>query len=152
MPNYGTDTKILCRMLYVQQRKNPNQIARQFHNRPNANTITNWAIKGNWDRQRQEWEDAEYEKISPQALATRVIKRIIQTLDDPDFNNKSADALAKLQKTLEKIVDIRYQIPIMYQLLTDLVEFLQANHKKLISVQLIDAIRDFRNEIRRRLG
>lgn len=155
--HYDSGIRIEARRLFVQEEKEPHEIARIFKHRPSANTIMKWAKEKNkdgkdWFDQRREWEENEYEKISPRNIAGKILGRIDQILSKDKFGSKDADALAKLQKNLEKITDVRYQIPVMYQLLTEFMSFLKLHHRDLITPSLVEGFKDFRTEIRKKLG
>lgn len=155
---YHLDTRLEARRLYVREGKSEVDIAKNFDNKPNATTVRNWIKEKNpegksWEDERREYENDQYEKISPKNIASKILKRIEHILDKEKFNNKDADALAKLQKTLSQLVETKYQIPAMYQMLTDFMIYLksQSEYQKLITAELIEAVKDFRTEIRKKL-
>lgn len=155
--HFDTEIRIEARRQFVHEEKGPHEIAKHFKNRPSANTIMKWAKEKNaegknWYDERAAREQDEYEKISPSNIAAKILAQIHGLLAKPDFTHVHADAIAKLQKNLEKITDARYQVPVMYQLMTDFVSFTRQNYPKLITKEFTEAVRDFRTEIRKKLG
>jgi hypothetical protein len=155
--HYDMGVRLEIRRLFVQEEKEPHEIANIFDRRPSANTIMKWAKEKNgdeknWYDQRRERENDEYERISPKSIASKILNRIDEILRKEKFGNADADALAKLQKSLEKIADVRYQIPVMYQLLREYTDFVKSNYRDLICERFVESIKDFRTEIRKKLG
>ncbi len=156
---YSPDTKAEVKKMFVIEGKGFDNIANHFSNKPTKQTIANWAKKknsngSNWFKERDDYTQSQYESLSPKRMATKILKKIHVILDKPDedFNVKEADALAKLRVALEKITDKRYQIPMMFELLTDLIKFLRKHYPELANEKFINAIRHFKNELKERLG
>lgn len=155
--HFDKEIRLEARRQFVHEEKGPHEIAKHFKQRPSANTIMKWAKEKNpegkdWYDQRQALEEDEYEKISPSSLVKKILNKIHKFYEKADFSHIDADAIAKLQKQLEKIDDPRYQIPVMYQLMTDFVNYTRQNYPNLITQEFAEAIRDFRTEIRKKLG
>jgi len=127
------------------------QISELFQGRPTHQIIALWAKKGNWKKERQDYEQRYYEKISPNVVAQNLYEKIAVILARKNFSSKDADALAKLHKTLGVIINPSYQLPIMYQVLKEYIDFMKRNYPKLITDELINSIRHFKNELRERL-
>jgi hypothetical protein len=144
----GYTSKIIntAKKMYVQDGKSANDISEHFKNKPTAQTILNWVKKEEWDKLRAEHRNREYEKLSPKALAEKILEKInnILNIDSAQFSTKDADSLAKLQSALGKITARKYQLPMMFQLLTDLINFLNNNYPHLVTDDFIRAIRDFK--------
>lgn len=155
--HFDKEIRLEARRQFVHEEKGPHEIAKHFKQRPSANTIMKWAKEKDaegkdWYDERRALEQTEYEKISPSSIASKILAQIHQLLDEPKFSHVHADAIAKLQKNLEKITDARYQVPVMYQLMTDFVNHTRQNFPKLITKEFAEAVRDFRTEIRKKLG
>lgn len=152
MPSYDLDTKLTVKQLFVQEQRSPDFIAKLLKDRPSANTIKSWADKKadgkTWWDERKEFEKDEYENISPKRLTQKILKRVSDLLDKPDF---SSDALAKELSALKKISDPENQIHVMYQMLTDFMVFIREQRPQLLNEELTDVFRDFRTHIRKTL-
>jgi len=151
MPVYDLKTKAQIKLLYIQGSSALN-ISNQFGGAPSPQTITNWANTPDsdglsWLDQRNSFAQKEYEKLSPQSQAQKILERINLLLQkSPEkFTTKDADALAKLQKVMEKLVDKRYHLPVMFNLLTDFLNFLKINYPLLITPELINSVRHYKN-------
>ncbi len=119
------------------------------------------AIVGVWARKKDEdgltWhdyramrEDQMYEEMSPKALAKKILEVIWQKVRAENVN---ADEIVKLTKSLNSIVEEKYKLPTMYEMLRDLIDFIQTKYPHLIAgTDLITAISEFRAIIRQRLG
>lgn len=133
------------------------EISRQYEGKPSAQQIMNWARKKingqTWEEERDEYQAHEYETLSPQGQVQKILLRInkLLTEDISRFTTKDADAIAKLQKTMERIVDKKFQIPMMFELLTKLIEFLMKHYAEIVTHDFLNAIRHFKNELRERL-
>lgn len=144
---------------FVYEKLSPEKISKGFNNVPSANTIRNHAAKADpksgktWYDLQKEFADSEFERIAPGNLVRDVMLRISKVLSNPDLDdNRVADALAKFQKSLERLADPANQVPAMYATLTGLMQYIQQNYKDLITDRLVEAVKDYRTEIRKRLG
>ncbi len=143
--------------MYVEEGLGGETISRELDGQVSMNTVRNWARKKDpdtgksWRDLRREIRDQNYEKVSPQAMANRILSRIHEILNKTGFTNSDADALWKLQKNLERLTDKRFQIPVMFQFLEDQVKFMRKNYGHLMTEEYLTAIRHFKNELRVRL-
>lgn len=107
-----------------------------------------------WYDLRIEYRDQLYQEASPQHVAQKLIEKINELLNADDFDTKSADAIAKLQRSLDRILDSSYQIPVMYGMLSDFVVFAKDHYPDLLAHDggaFVACIRDFKNTLRERL-
>lgn len=152
------DAKIYneCKRLFVEQGLSPKSISEQMGGTPAKQTITLWAKKKDskgktWKDYRIEYRDKLYESISPQNIAGKLMERILQLLNSEEWTDKSADQLAKLHSTLQKILEPKFQIPTMYHMLTELSAFLQQYYPDLATPKFFKALVDFKNDLRMRI-
>ena len=153
MKKFKADVKNECRHMYVFDGKSALEISKHFAGTPTHQTISNWIKRGQWDEERRMHENDMFEKASPKGLAQKILDKIntILSLDNASFTTKDADSLAKLQAALRNITDKRYQIPMMYQLLTDFMNFLARRYPDLLTDDLMSAVRAFKEEIKESL-
>lgn len=155
--NYGPEIKAKCKDMLVREGLNVETISQRMKGRPHQNSIRKWARKKEngktWYDLRNEYQDMLYENLSPQSQAEKILQRINFVLqkDLSQFSTADADSLAKLQKMMERVVDKKFQIPMLYELLTKLIEFLKSNYKELVTKELINAVRHFKNELKNEL-
>lgn len=157
LARYSHETVAECRRMFVVEKKSPQQISALFNNKPAPNSIAGWALRKNkhgknWYDEREEYEDDAYERIAPPNLTKEIIARIQKILASEESDVKVADGLAKLQKSLDKLADPGTQVPAMYHLLSEFMQFLRDNYRDLISERMVEAVKDFRTVIRRKLG
>jgi hypothetical protein len=152
-PRYKMEIKAEARKLFVEKNMSFIKISELFQGRPTPQIIAVWAKKSKptWQEERIKNEQRYYERISPNVVAQNLYEKIATILARENFNSQDADALAKLHKTLETIINPSYQIPIMYQVLKEFIDFMKSNYPKLITDNLINSIRHFKNELRERL-
>jgi len=150
---YGPKIKAEARRLYVQDGLSPRRIAEELSG-PSWQTIDNWRRKK--DRNGKTWIDyreeemlRQYEAVSPENLARKILQRIYDLLGN--YTDKTPDDLAKLTATMKKIVDPKYQIHIMFSMLTDEVKFAKKYYPKIVDDKFLSMIRDFKNFLRGRL-
>ena len=153
MKPFSPEIKAKIRFLYVDKGLSALEISKKYHGNPSAQTISLWAKANGWNIERTETTQEEYEKLSPQNLANKILQHIAHILDKKKarFTTKDADALAKLRVSMEKITDKKYQIPMMYELLTNEVDFLNKNYPQFITEEFLNAIRHFKNELKSKL-
>lgn len=159
MKVYKVQVRAEIHRLFVQEGLSAKEIARRFKGKPSAQTVSNWASEKRkdgsltWNEERDDLERQAYENMSPEAQAQKILKRInfILNKDITKFNTKEADALAKLQKLMERVIDKKYQIPMMFELLTKFTEFLKDNYQELLSDEMLNAIKHFKNYKRKQL-
>lgn len=154
---YDAHTYNEAKRLFVEEEKSPREISLAFSGRPSWQTVQKWThdldSEGrDWKELREEFRNTNYENISPQQQAKKILEKINEILHNEDkWDVKHADALSKLQKTFEKIVDVKYQIPVMFQLLTDLLKYLKKYYPEFVTEDFLSAIRDFKNYLRGRI-
>lgn len=153
MGYYKPEILIDCKRLFIQEGLSALEISKRFNGKPSHQTIINWSKKEGWENERKNFQNSQYEKLSPKSLAEKILKKIELVLETPDkkFTTKDADALAKLQSSLVKITDSKYQIPALYQALTEFVKFLKHNYPQLLTTELLNAIRHFKNSLQDQL-
>ena len=71
---------------------------------------------------------------------------------DPKAISSLADALRKTQRSMEFIVNKDFQIPMLFEFLTKLIEFLSRFYKHLLTSELKNAIKHFKNDTYRGLA
>lgn len=155
--NYDHDIYNSAKRMFIEEGKKPSEISVALGGKPAKSTIVNWAAKEdstnkNWHQYRQEYIKDSYELATPDAMARKILEKISLILNQSDFTTKDADALAKLQRSLEKITQPRHQVPVMYEMLESFVTFMQKQYPHLINKDLLNAVRDFKNELRKRLA
>lgn len=147
---YPDSVYLKCRHLFIVEEWNLKQISSFFDGNPSWQTVQNWAKEedehGNtWHDERKQYQQEIVTSITPEKIEALYQKRIYETLNDPDFNNKTSDALAKLQAQFLKIVNPARNIPVMYSFLEQFIDYLSKYHKNLLERELLDAIKDFKN-------
>ncbi len=155
MSRFSPKQRMEIKLMFVQQGKSALEISKHFGSKPSVQTIINWSKKKNsegvsWEDEREQFEVEEYESLSPQSQAKKILRKInvVLSKSDRSFTTKDADALSKLQKSMEKLIDKKFQIPTMFKLLTHFLEFLSANYKNLVTAELINATRHFKNVLK----
>jgi len=153
MKGYNPNIKVQAKKMYVQEGKSANEISKNFNGKPTAQTVLNWVTKEKWDVLKSDYQNKQYEKLSPKSMAEKILSKIdkLLSVSTDEFTTKDADALAKLQKSLANITDSKQQLPIMFELLTDFVNFLENKHPELLTPDLVDAIGEFSTELKKRL-
>lgn len=150
MKPFSPELKARVKVMFVDKGLTAAEISKQLHGMPSPQTISGWALKGNWKKSREDVTQAYYDRVSPGSMAQKILGKIAFILDQDDkkFTSKDADALAKLRVTMERIMDKKYQIPMMYEVLEMEVEFLSKNYPALATPDLFIAIRHFKNELK----
>mgnify|MGYP001035138865 CR=1 FL=1 len=166
--HYDTNTKAEAKYLYIDKELSYVQISNHFGGRPTWQTVRNWAITKDpvtnlsWqDEKKKKYKD-KYLKLSPQQQAQGLMDAVNHIIDvlstkikkgSTDVKELStlADSLAKINKTLENVVDKKFQIPMMYEFLEKFVSFLQLNYKQFITPEFINVIKHFKNDLRKQL-
>lgn len=150
MKGYKPETIVECKRMFVQEGLSALEISKHFHKMPTAQTILNWAKKEGWEEEKKNFRDSQYEKLSPRGIAEKILEKIdrILQIDSKQFTTKDADSLAKLQAALQRITDRKYQLPMLFQLLTDFIEFLKGNYSHLITPDFVKAIREFKEKLK----
>lgn len=154
---YPIETRAEARRLWVEEGWTATAISRHFGGSPVPQTILNWAGAPDqhgktWDDYREERVDALFGDASPANLSRRILDQIAKLLEQPSLDTKQADALSKYQRAFKELIDPVYQVSMIYQALTDYLAFCRTHYPELVNRELIESIRDFKNEARRRLG
>lgn len=153
---YGADIKAEARAYIVEDGLTPEEASIRFGGNPAAATIRNWASRPDkggltwWDH-KHELEDALYNATTPRALASRLMEEIERVIMRKELDEKKADALAKYVRVLKEVADPKHQVSAMYQVLGDLMAFLHENYPASLTPTLAEAIREFKNQLRKRL-
>lgn len=154
---YPIATKVEARRQFIEEDRSPYEISSSFGGYPTPQCIHNWATKpdkdGNtWYDLREERHDQLLTQAQPRSLMVKVLEKINKIIEDEHFDTKKADSLAKLTSVFRTIVDDRYHAQVFYQFANDLVLFIDANYPELKTEELIACIRDFKNEVKRRVN
>lgn len=151
--HYSAETYNEIKRKYVEQNLSPRKISQEFNGEPSWQTIRRWAKKDDWNDLREEYRNRMYEETSPKSLASKILKKIHRLMDDFDKegNDKTADKIAKLSATMRKITDPKHQIHIMYQMLTDQVNFTRKYYEKVATKEYYEMIKSFKNYLRDRI-
>ena len=154
---YTPEQRAKIKFMFINKAMSALEISKEFNGKPSPQCILNWSRLVNsegktWELEREEYEQHQYEKLSPQSQAEKILLRIELMLNKPlkGFTTKDADALSKLQKVMEKLSDKKFQVPTMYYVLTRFGEFLAVNYKDLLKPEsgLTNAIRHFKNVLK----
>lgn len=138
--------------LYVADGKTAGEISRIYNGKPSKTAIHKRSQKAGpdgrtWDDKREEWR-AELQMITlaPGSVMAKVMRRLEELLDKPEFGSKETDALAKLSKTFQTMFDESYHTHMVYHVLNDFLRHMKEHHESVLSEDLVAAIRDFKNE------
>lgn len=153
---YTSDVRMEARRLFVDEEQSVTSISERFGGNPVPQTILNWACKKDadgktWYDYREERIQRIYVQTSPGELARKVLGQIDRLLSTDGFDTGKADQLSKLSKFLKEFIDKEYHVSMIYEVLEDFLSFCQQHHNALLTRELVDAIRDFKNERRDRL-
>ncbi len=159
--NYGTEIRNKVKHLYVREGKSANQIFNEL-GEPTAVTILAWAkVKDDggktWDDLKEDYMKDSFsdlcQAIEPHKIVLLHIKQIAALLnkDPKNFDPKDSDAIAKLQSSMQKIGGKDLWIPAMYEALGEFIKFLKTNYTEIVSDELLNAARHFKNVIIERL-
>jgi len=155
MKRYPPQIRAEAKSMLVCEGKSAKEIAELYDHEPCVQTILNWAAHKNkegknWYDIRDEYEHNKYEALSPKGLAFKILNKINMLLntDNSKFGVKDADAIAKLRVSLEKLTDKKYQIPMMYEVLTLFVKFLKQHYPEVVNGNFLNAVRHFKNSLK----
>ena len=155
--HYSPEQRAKIKFMFINKAMSALEISKEFNGKPSPQCILNWSRLINsegrtWELEREEYEQHQYEKLAPQNLAEKILERINVVLSKSSkrFTTKDADALSKLQKVMEKLVNKKFQTPTMFYVLTRFGEFLSVNYKDLLKPELglTNAIRHFKNVLK----
>lgn len=163
MKRYTHEIKNEARHFFIKDEWSAKRISDYFNGSPTVQTVINWAAckdkkSGlNWYEEREQFTSSEYEKMSPNSLAEKLYK-IIENLAEADpkaWTNEDSDSLIKLTRAVETLVDVKDKLPVAFEVLTDYIQFTKENYPKLyareLKNELINSIRHFKNELKKRL-
>jgi hypothetical protein len=155
MGSYPEEIYYEIKKLFIRENKTATEISGIYNKKPPEQTISLWAKqkdkKGKtWYDLRMEFRDKQYAEVSPKSLANKILQRINEIMNE-DWTDKTADQLVKLQSSLEKLTSAKYQVPVMYYMLSEYVDYMRKYHKKMVSKKFLETIRDFKNYLRSRL-
>jgi hypothetical protein len=156
---YNSTIKAEAKLLFIENELSFEKISEYFDGTPTAQCIQQWANKPDkktgksWKDERKEKADNKYLNLSPQAQANKIMERINYLLQSPveSWDPRQADALAKTQKTLEKLVDKKFQIPMMYELLKNQIDFFKLHYPDILTPEYLNAVRHYKNETKKKL-
>lgn len=158
---YPPELMARAKVMFVQEGKSALEIAKLLEG-PSHQTISNWAKKRpavtrsrnaeqctTWIEEKATFQHNMYANMSPASQAQKILEKInaILGIDGKSFTTKDADALAKLSKLMENITDKKYQVPMMFEILTRLVGFLKTNYATIVNETFLNAVRHFKNDI-----
>lgn len=150
--------KPAIKALFVEEGLEPDTIARRYKNRPTPQTVRNWSNQidehgKTWRDYRREYQEEMYLLSSnTKTIAAKILMRIHKLLDSEDFSTKTADALAKLQKNMEAIVDPKYHVGMLFTFLEDFIAFMREHYPEMATEEFASLARDYKNHIRDRGG
>ena len=151
--HYKAATYNLAKQIFVEEGKTPRDIADHFGNKPTHSTVGRWAKAPDrngksWYDYRDEYRNNQYEQLSTQDMVQKIFNEIRRALN---ADKVDADQLVKLTKSLERLAEPKFHIHIMFQMLTELLDFIKAHYQDLATEQMASAIGDFKNHLRNRL-
>lgn len=155
--SYPQKLVVEIKALFVQEGRSPHEISSIYGNKPTQQCIHKWSTKVDkfgktWKDYREEFLHDHYlAQASPRSLMSKVILRINEILDEPNFDGKDADKLSKLNKTFKELVHPAYHAQTLYVFLEDLILFTREHYPALVTQEFTDLMRDFKNEIRDRV-
>jgi hypothetical protein len=156
---YTSEIKMQARQLFVEKEMTLLEIEAYFKSffgnddYPKKSTIANWAHKRDtkgrtWDDYKKEVQEQKLLQMSPEGMARMALQRHWELLNDQSLKGqKLGDALVKSSKTLEKLTDPRMQLQARLQALVDFMAWLKNDKPELVSPDLLEAFREFKNRI-----
>ncbi len=134
--------------LFVVDGMAPSAIGVMYDQRPTMQTVIRWAETPDddgktWYDHRRELRNARYRAASPEAIGLWFIDAIGKLLQSDGGDVKTADALAKLTKSMQSLLEPRFIMAMHYHTLTQLVKFLI--NEGLAETETLDAIRRFKD-------
>lgn len=158
MKKYTDEFIEKCRFSFVEKGKSLSDISFENGGNPKPTTLLIWALKKNksgrdWFDEREIKDTILYDRISPKEISKKIYLKmaIIIGKDDEQFSATDAKILTELQKSLEKITDLKYHLAAIYQVLTDLMKFIKTEYPKTLTPNLIEAIKSYKNLIKEEL-
>jgi len=165
---YDSNVRAEAKYLFLDKELNPRPISRHFGGKPRWQTIQVWANEVdkatglNWYQEREKRAKDKYLKLSPQSQAQglmdalnhiigMITSKISKGQTDAKELSTMTDSLAKVNKTLEKIVDKKFQVPMLYEFIEKFISFLNLHYKEFITPEFINAVKHFKNETRKHL-
>lgn len=153
---YPPDLVANAKKLIIYEGWSPRKVSEFYDGSPHWQTIRNWAEELNeegkdWFDLRQDYIDSVVNQITPHQIERLYQKRIYEVLSDPEFGVKHSDSLRKLQKDFHQITEPGRQIPVVYAMLTEFINYMRQHHSELLTADLLAAIRDYKNYQRNKL-
>lgn len=157
--NFNNEIWIEIKRLYVYDGQTANAISK-MEGMPTAATILKRAKATNneglnWDDEKQQFQSERLALLAPGGLAIKIFEKIEKflTKDITKFSTKDADAIAKLHKSLERVLDKRYHVHMMIEVLTDYMKFLRENYPELVADgKIFNSARNYKNTMLNKLG
>lgn len=152
---YSNDIAAECRRLFIEKGLSVRTISKQFSGAPSETTIKKWAKTSddngfNWYDYRDEYQSSMIENLSPEKQAAKLMERVNYLLnsDVSEWDHKVGDELSKLRIFMARVLDKKYQLPAMYEVLKKLIEFLKVRYPGIVTAELVNAVRHFKNELK----
>jgi len=148
---YDLQVKSEIRRLFIDEGWTPHRIAKFYDNSPTAITIHSWSKRidqfgKSWIDYRAEHQHNVYLKASPKALMDKIYDKLMiyVDMDVKSFTTKDADAMLKLLKSIQSLVDPKKNLVIILPALTEFMLFLRENYPDLArNEQLRNSINHF---------
>lgn len=146
-----------CKELLVCEGWSPRKISDFYDGEPYWQTVQNWANEEdpetgkNWYDEQKEFMDSQINSVSPKMLSQKLLQRMWEAANDPEFSDGTADRISKLMKNWTQATDPANRIPVLYEFLEEQIDFLKKYHKPLVTKDLLEALRDYKNYQRNKL-
>lgn len=156
---YKSEIKIEAHRMRVYEGLSYNLISKS-PGMPSPATLIKWGKKKNkdgmnWDDEMEQFQSEKFALMAPGGLAIKILKAIehLMSKDVRKLTPKDADALSKFHKSFVRIVDKRYHVHMMFEVMKDLVLFLKQEYPDLIKDgKLFNSFRLFKNNLLTRMG
>mgnify|MGYP001277049749 CR=1 FL=1 len=151
MKVYKPQLRAEIKKLFVDDGLPAYEISKLFDGHPSTQTVLNWAERFGWYKDRQDLEVKAYEALTPQSIQHKLLQKINYVLnkDLSELNTKDADSIIKFIKSMKELLNKDFQLPMMYQVLADLIEFINKNYPEFMqqNESFIEIIKHFKNEL-----
>lgn len=148
---YSPEVIANCKKLYVYDNWSFKKISDFYEGSPHHQTVQNWAEEYDWEKDRTDYVDSIIHQITPKQIEQLYLKRIYEVLSDPGFTPKDSDALRKLQLDFRDITDPASQLPVVYAMLSEFIDYIKKYHSAMLTESLLNLFRDFKNYQRSKL-
>jgi hypothetical protein len=148
---YKPQLRAEVKKLFVDDGLPAYEISKLYAGHPSTQTVLNWADRFSWYKDRQDLEVKAYEALTPQSIQQKFLQKVnfILNKDLSELKSKDADAIIKFIKSMKELLNKDFQLPMMYQVLTDLLEFIHKNYPEFMKVNenFLIIIQHFKNEL-----